>query len=270
MGDSSTAILSGVQSHADWGGPNPMRRVSILAVATFIAVTSCSSDSADESSDMTTSQSSEAVTTTEAAPTTAVALPPSIVTTSTAHDEGDAIPVEFICDGDGTQPPYTVSGLPDGRVSIGRDSPGRSLRHWIQHDMPPESEIPQDAFDVGAIGVALFNMSGYVPPCPQRGDVCTYTVQIFAINALSELDEGATKRELLDAIEGRVIGCGELAGEYSGPADLRAGPSISASTFDIRERIGEDIGVIRGWFVAYSFDARIQSSSTFTLGSRLR
>ena len=264
-----------------------MRRVSILAVATFIAVTSCSSDSADESSDMTTSQSSEAVTTTEAAPTTAVALPPSIVTTSTAHDEGDAIPVEFICDGDGTQPPYTVSGLPDGRVSIAvtmdATVPGGVCVHWIQHDMPPESEIPQDAFDVGAIGVALFNMSGHVPPCPrtpvthvpspyspQGEDVDTYTVQVFAINALSELDEGATKRELLDAIEGRVIGCGELAGEYSGPADLRAGPSISASTFDIRERIGEDIGVIRGWFVAYSFDARIQSSSTFTLGSRLR
>jgi phosphatidylethanolamine-binding protein (PEBP) family uncharacterized protein len=155
----------------------------------------------------------------EVAPTTTVALPPSIVATSTAHDEGEAIPVEFTCDGDGTQPPCTVSGLPDGTVSIAvimdASAPDWVYVHWVQYDMPPESEIPPDAFDVGTIGVALFNLGGYVPPCPQGEDVGTHTVQVFAINALSGLDEGATKRELLDAIGGRVIGYGELTGEYS-------------------------------------------------------
>ena len=93
--------------------------------------------------------------------------------------------------------------------------PGGEFTHWVQYDMPPDDEIPQDAVDVGTIGAGLFGVLGYAPPCPLGDDLGIYTLQVFAVDSMTGLDEGANKSALLRALEGRVLGYGELAGEYS-------------------------------------------------------
>lgn len=142
-----------------------------------------------------------------------------MVVTSPAYADGERIPVEFTCDGEGTQPSYTVSGLPSGTMSIAvvmeAAVPQGVFTHWVQFDMPPESEIPQEAIDVGTLGSGLFGALGYAPPCPQGDALGVYTLQVFAADSLVGMAEGASKGALLGALEGRVIGIGELVGEYS-------------------------------------------------------
>ena len=141
--------------------------------------------------------------------------------TSSAYGDGERIPVEFTCDGEGTQPPYTVSGVPSGTMSIAvvmeATVPQGVFTHWVQFDMPPESQIPEDAIDVGTLGAGLFGTLGYAPPCPLGDAVGVYTLQVFAIDSLLGLDEGDTKETLFEALRGRVVGFGELTGEYSRP-----------------------------------------------------
>ena len=93
--------------------------------------------------------------------------------------------------------------------------PGGDFTHWVQFDMPPDSEIPQDAVDVGTLGAGLFGVLGYAPPCPLGDDVGIYTLEVFAVDSVIGLEEGADKSAVLNAIEGRVVGYGVLTGQYS-------------------------------------------------------
>ena len=156
-------------------------------------------------------------TSTTAPPTTSA--PPAIVVTSSAYAEGEGIPVEFTCDGEGKQPPYSVSGLPSGTMSMAvvmdATVPQGVFTHWVQFDLPPDPEIPEDATELGTLGSGLFGALGYAPPCPLGDALGLYTLQVFAVDAFLDLDEGASKTKLLAELEGRVIGFGELTGEYS-------------------------------------------------------
>ena len=139
--------------------------------------------------------------------------------TSPAYGAGERIPVEFTCWGNDTQPSYTIAGLPDEAVSIAvvMDAvvPQGVFTHWVQFDMPPDPDIPQDAVGLGTLGSGLFGALGYSGPCPLGDAVGVYTLQVFAVDSALGLEQGATKSTLMAALEGRVIGYGELTGEYS-------------------------------------------------------
>ena len=143
-----------------------MRRLLIVVAAASIGLAGCSSGSGGEVAGTSPGQASQVSTiaapldTTASttpppsttAPSTAISPPAAIVVTSSAYREGERIPVEFTCEGEGTQPPYTVSGLPSGTMSLAfvMDSSGeaagsREAPHWVQFDIPPESQIPEDA-----------------------------------------------------------------------------------------------------------------------------
>jgi len=143
----------------------------------------------------------------------------SIVVTSSAYAEVERIPVEFTCDGEGTQPPYTLSGLPSETMSVAvvmeAMVPQGEFTHWVQFDMPPDSEIPEDAIDSGKPGSAFLQTIGYVPPCPMGNAVGRYKLQVFAVDSFLDLEEGVSKQVLLAALKGHVVGLGELSGEYS-------------------------------------------------------
>jgi len=187
-----------------------MRRLLFFSVVVCLGLTSCSGGTSTTSPPSTTSTTT----------TTTTTVPPlAIAVTSSAYGDGEQIPAEFTCDGEGTQPSYTVSGLPSGTMSIAVVMEARVPQgvfvHWVQYDMPPESEIPADAIDVGTVGAGLFGALGYAPPCPLGDAVGVYTLQVFAVDSILGLDEGASQTKLLRELEGRVIGLGELTGEYS-------------------------------------------------------
>ncbi|GEM_PF-2424600 len=188
-----------------------LRAIASIVAAALVAG-ACGADSETNRAGPGTSSTSEPAAQTDPPPAT-------LVVTSSAYAEGERIPVEFTCDGEGTQPPYTLSGLPAATISIAvvmeATVPQGVFTHWVQLDLPPDPEIPSDAADLGTLGSGLFQALGYTAPCPSGDAVGQYTLQVFAVDSFLDLNEGVSKAKLLAALEGRVIGFGELTGEYS-------------------------------------------------------
>jgi hypothetical protein len=84
----------------------------------------------------------------------------------------------------------------------------------VVYDIAPIEEIPRD---VGALGTSGMNSSGdaeYGGPCPPSG-THRYVHQVYALDTELGLDEGASKREILEAMEGHVVASATLIGLYS-------------------------------------------------------
>ena len=55
---------------------------------------------------------------------------------------------------------------------------------------------------------------GYRGPAPPSGKPHRYTFKVYALNAPLDAKEGMTKDDLLKAMEGKIIGQGEIVGLY--------------------------------------------------------
>jgi hypothetical protein len=67
----------------------------------------------------------------------------------------------------------------------------------------------------GVEGVNDFGNRGYGGPAPPRGHgVHHYHFTLHALDQPLDLEPGATKTQLLDAIEGHILAQGELVGTY--------------------------------------------------------
>ncbi len=101
--------------------------------------------------------------------------------TSTAFEEGGAIPRKYTCDGSDISPPLTWSSIPSGTKSIALicddpDAPGKTWVHWVVFNIPAEiKELPenvphQEILSSGAKqGMSDFQKSAMVVPAPRAG-----------------------------------------------------------------------------------------------------
>ena len=157
---------------------------------------------------------------------------------STAFDPDGEVPVRHTCEGEDLSPPLAWSGLPDGTrqlAVIGQDHGAGNPPpwvHWIIYNIPatatglPEG-IPFDPTDsmppdlTGATqGSNGWGLSMYRGPAPPGGTVHHYDFAVFALDAELDLPSGLTRAELLAAIEGHVIGQGNMVPLYRRqPAD---------------------------------------------------
>ncbi len=146
---------------------------------------------------------------------------------STAFHEGDAIPVQYTCDGENISPPLRWGRLPKGSQSLALicedpDAPSGVFVHWIIFNLPPiVSDLPEalppteTLVETGATqGLNDFNEIGYGGPCPPPGNPHRYFFRLFALDAKLDLKPGATKSEFANAVEGHLIAMGHLMGTY--------------------------------------------------------
>ena len=146
--------------------------------------------------------------------------------TSPAFEAGEAIPIEYTCDGDNHSPPLEWGDVPQGTESLALivdDPDARGFIHWVVYSMDAdqtdiakglkyEAEIP----DGGTQGINNFGDTGYGGPCPPRGDTAhTYRFSLYAVDRLIDLEPGASATEVLAAIRGHVLGAGFLEGTYA-------------------------------------------------------
>ncbi len=73
-----------------------------------------------------------------------------------------------------------------------------------------ERELPNGARQ----GVNDFKKIGYGGPMPPRGSDHRYFFKLYALDAMLSLTAGASKAELLRAMEKHVLGQAELMGRY--------------------------------------------------------
>jgi Raf kinase inhibitor-like YbhB/YbcL family protein len=144
---------------------------------------------------------------------------------SPAFEEGGLIPSKYTCDGADISPPLQWETVPEGAKSIALinddpDAPMGTWVHWVLFNLPAETKelaenIPPDGtLPSGARqGTNDFRKIGYGGPCPPRG-THRYFFKIYALDAQVDLPAGATKSQLLKAMEGHILAQGQLIGKY--------------------------------------------------------
>jgi Raf kinase inhibitor-like YbhB/YbcL family protein len=99
--------------------------------------------------------------------------------------------------------------------------------HWVLYNLPPSfAALPEavpGAPRLPEFGGALQGRNsrgtiGYFGPRPPKGDPAHhYHFQVFAVDAMLELDPGATASVVVAAMNKHVVGRGELVGLYRAP-----------------------------------------------------
>lgn len=145
---------------------------------------------------------------------------------SKAFQEGGNIPKKHTCDGPDLSPPLEWSEVPSGTHSFALvvedpDAPSGTWIHWVVYDLPGEARsLPEGVSSTetlprgGAQGRNDFGRIGYGGPCPPPGRPHRYFFRLYALDSKVNLPPGASKAQLLRAMEGHVKSEAQLMGVY--------------------------------------------------------
>ncbi len=136
---------------------------------------------------------------------------------SEAFGSGERIPEKYTCDGQDISPPLRIDGLPDGTESVALivddpDAPMGTWTHWVVWGMEG-GDIEEDSVP-GKQGLNDFKKTDYGGPCPPSGEH-RYFFRAYALDMGLDLDEGASREEVEEAMEGHILEEAELMGVYS-------------------------------------------------------
>ncbi|MBL7065622.1 MAG: YbhB/YbcL family Raf kinase inhibitor-like protein [Anaerolineae bacterium] len=146
--------------------------------------------------------------------------------TSPAFAHGEPIPHQYTCDGEDISPPLRWSDPPQGAQSLALiaddpDAPVGTWVHWVLYNLPAETrglpeDVPPDADlpDGSRHGRNSWRRLGYGGPCPPGG-THRYFFKLYALDTVLDLAPGASKKQLLQTIEGHVLAQAELMGVYA-------------------------------------------------------
>lgn len=144
---------------------------------------------------------------------------------SPAFTMGGMIPPKYSCEGENVSPPLAWKGVPEGTKSIAvitddPDAPMGTWVHWVFYDIPAHvqglgEKIPQgDKPSVGGTqGMNDSHHIGYDGPCPPSG-THRYYFKVYALDAPLGLPPGATKKDVVKAMDGHVLGESVLMGKF--------------------------------------------------------
>ena len=139
---------------------------------------------------------------------------------SPAFEHEGAIPERYTCEGDDTSPPLSWEGVPDGARSLALvcddpDAPSGTFVHWVAGGIEPASGRRGEGASPRGEGTGGFSEAGYRGPCPPPGHgPHRYFFRLYALDEETELDSGASRKELEGTIKGHVIERAELMGTY--------------------------------------------------------
>jgi Raf kinase inhibitor-like YbhB/YbcL family protein len=148
-----------------------------------------------------------------------------IVLKSPSFKEGEMIPARFTCDGEDISPELAWESIPEECQTLAiicddPDAPMGTWVHWIIYNIPAdlrgteEGIPPDDILPTGAKqGTNGWHRIGYGGPCPPGG-THRYFFKIYALDTKLDLEPGATKSQLLNAMEGHTLAEGQLMGRY--------------------------------------------------------
>ena len=164
--------------------------------------------------------------------------PPSLFKLSSpAYSEASQMPKQFSClatptypDSNSVSPPLQWSNPPKDTASfaiIFHDAEGASAKgtmdttHWILWNISgtatglPQSVPPGSSPDGIQQGINVRKANGYEGPCPPPGSTPHhYIFEMYALDQKLDLMAGASRVDLLKAMEGHVIGKAVLVGLF--------------------------------------------------------
>ena len=139
--------------------------------------------------------------------------------TSPAFEHEGTIPAEYTCDGDDVSPQLVFSDVPENATSLALimddpDAPGGTWVHWLVWNIPTDvTGLAKGENITYPQGTNGFNETDYGGPCPSGTH--RYYFKLYALDIMLDLEEGATKSQLLTAMSGHILEEAELMGRYS-------------------------------------------------------
>lgn len=141
--------------------------------------------------------------------------------TSTAFEDGGAIPRRFSCDGENVSPDLAWAGAPEGTRALAltvTDPDARDFVHWLVYDMTgtPSGGLPlgvSSSPDAPPQGTNSFGKRGYGGPCPPSG-THHYRFTLLALDTVLELTGAPRIDALRAAMSGHVLAEATLTGTY--------------------------------------------------------
>lgn len=142
--------------------------------------------------------------------------PPDVFTLVAPWNDGDVVPTEYTCSGDGTSPPLSWFAAPIETQSfalvvtdLDSNGPtGEPLVHWVVANIDPFlTEIDGGTAPLGAVqGIndlvpPDLAVAGWSPPCPPLGETHTYAVTLHALAQRLDLPDGTLAADLVRAID---------------------------------------------------------------------
>ena len=144
---------------------------------------------------------------------------------SPAFKDGGLIPSKYTCDGENISPPLRWTNAPIetktfALITDDPDAPVGDWVHWVIYNIPSGTQelkecasskklLPKEAIE----GMTDFRKTGYGGPCPPSG-THRYFFKLYALDIVLHLPEAATKKQLLDAMQGHILFQVVLIGKY--------------------------------------------------------
>ncbi|MCP3136499.1 YbhB/YbcL family Raf kinase inhibitor-like protein [Pyxidicoccus xibeiensis] len=156
-------------------------------------------------------------------------MPKPLVLTSARFKDGDLIPIAYTGEGEDLSPPLQWSNLPAGTKSLALivedpdapdpKNPQMTWSHWVLYNIPVSAQSLTEGANADTLppgtkqGVNDFKRQGYGGPMPPVG-THRYFFRLYALDTvLPDLDR-PTRLDLLDAMDGHILGEAELIGLY--------------------------------------------------------
>jgi Raf kinase inhibitor-like YbhB/YbcL family protein len=140
-----------------------------------------------------------------------------LTVTSEAFKDGENIPSYYTCEGNAVNPPLRIDNIPVGTVTIAviaedPDAPNGTFDHWLLWNLPPDIYIEEDRRQ-GMTGTNSGGRTGYYPPCPPSGSH-RYFFHVFALDKALDIDNGAGRTVMEEAMSAHILAKGTLMGRY--------------------------------------------------------
>ncbi len=157
-------------------------------------------------------------------PTETDVAAPAFPLTSESIAEGEPIDARYTCDGEDVSPALAWEDVPADAVELvliveDPDAPGGTFTHWLAYGIDPtETELAEgvEGLELGE-GENDTGEIGYAGPCPPEGETHNYVFRLLAVDVETALEEGARRDDVLEAVEGHIVGEGRLTATYARP-----------------------------------------------------
>lgn len=137
-----------------------------------------------------------------------------------AFQNGELIPQKHTCDGENISPEIRIKEGPEGARSFvlimdDPDSPTGTWLHWAVWNIGGNTErIEENKLPPGVVeGKNTFGSMKYGGPCPGSGEH-RYFFRLYALDAMLYLQEGVSREELEESMEGHILEQAEYMGIY--------------------------------------------------------
>jgi Raf kinase inhibitor-like YbhB/YbcL family protein len=143
-----------------------------------------------------------------------------LTVTSNSFNNNSAMPQKHAADHGNASPHLKWTGVPEGTRAFALvvedpDAPTvQPFVHWVIYNIPASSTEIAEGKSAGTEGKNDTGQTGYFGPKPPPGRPHHYHFKVYALDKELELPPGASKQQVMEAIQYHVLARGELVGVY--------------------------------------------------------